>query len=357
MDGMCLVHAYDPKSNKWTSLPQKNIVLFGLCMFQNKLVLVGGSVCDGVSNKIYTLIETDNLKWENRIPPMNIGRASLSVFSTETALITCGGAAWNVGGGFTPTNLVEVYSSKTRQWTCMRHLPHPCACISATVMNNICFMLGEIDPSDKCSILCADLSDISSISTAKASTHALAASTTPSLTATASSTSSSSSSYPNSLPCCSSSFSSSSQTSYTSFSISSNSSRCKSPSPTTGILAPAHTVTPTMELPLVPSFSPPKASASSKWFTLPPPPTDRATILGVKDYILALGGGDKGISQSVVHVYNKESRCWLKMEGGELPKPVKGCGCILLKTGEILMVGGDDNRRNSISDVYIGTLS
>ena len=354
MEGMCLVYAYDPKSNKWTTLPKKNITLFGLCMFQNKLVLVGGAVCDGVSKKVYTLKKSNKLKWETKIPSMRTGRMSLSVFSTDTALITCGGAIWNMGDP-KPTNLVEVYSSETRQWTCMRRLPHPCACTSATVMDNICFMLGEIDPSEKYSILCANLTDISSKSTAKASTHALAASTTPSLTATASSTSFSSSSYPNSLPCCSSFFSSSSQTSYTSFSISSNPSHCKSPSPTTDNPSPAHIVTPTMELPLVPSFSPPKASASSKWFTLPPPPTYSATILGVKDYILALGGEDKEISQSVVHVYNKESRGWLKMEG-ELPMPVKSCGCILLKTGEILMVGGDDMKGNSISDVYIGTL-
>ena len=129
---------YDLVKDEWGRLPNHCVGLFALCQFQGNLISVGGVP---KTNKVYHYNE-ESQEWEKFLTPMPTARVGLSVLTTATAIIACGGATDIINNKPIPTATVEVYSSETSQWYTADPLPRPCCLmISVTIGSNV-FLLG-----------------------------------------------------------------------------------------------------------------------------------------------------------------------------------------------------------------------
>lgn len=164
---MLSIFAYNTSDCTWRTLPTSGVILFGMCSFQGHLITVGGGCEDGITGRVYTLDKGGEETWSETLPSMSSERFSLSVFSsTDSFIVACGGGIWEVGKDSpTPCTTVEVYSSESRAWFPARDLPRPCAAMSGTLIENTCYLLGDVDPEERASpILYADIADFPSSS-------------------------------------------------------------------------------------------------------------------------------------------------------------------------------------------------
>ena len=77
----------------------------------------------------------------------------------------------------------------------------------------------------------------------------------------------------------------------------------------------------------------------SPWQCLPHTPLTYSTALAFNGALLAVGGNRSGSSS--IHIYQPSSNSWVK--AGELPTNRCDSGCIVLPSGEVLVVGGGVN--------------
>ena len=119
---------YDLVKDDWGHLPNHCVGLFALCQFQGNLITVGGLP---VTNKVYRYNE-ESQEWEEFQTQMPTARYCLSVLTTATAIIACGGVIDTVNYKPVPTAIVEVYSSETSQWYTADPDPLPYACCLMT---------------------------------------------------------------------------------------------------------------------------------------------------------------------------------------------------------------------------------
>ena len=78
---------------------------------------------------------------------------------------------------------------------------------------------------------------------------------------------------------------------------------------------------------------------SLPWQSLPDTPLAGSTALAFKGALLAVGGEQEvERGSSAIHLYHCQSRRWMKV--GELPTERKECGCMVLPSGEVFIVGG-----------------
>lgn len=155
---MLSVFAYDIADDKWITLPQAKTILYGMCQFKNSIIAVGGGWETGMTGKVFKLDESKEIWVEDSLPPMSTERFSLSLFSTDTKIVACGGGIWMVGNvNPTPCTTVEVYSSETNTWHIARDLPRPCAAMSSTFIGHTCYMLGDVNPKEKLGPLYTDI--------------------------------------------------------------------------------------------------------------------------------------------------------------------------------------------------------
>ncbi len=107
-----LVFRYDPGRDVWSTLPPCPVYFFGLGQFQGHLIAVGGSRHGGEdSGKVYRY-KKESRKWKEYLKPMPTGRSKLSVITTESAIIACGG---RVKGARCSIRTVEVHTVETDQ--------------------------------------------------------------------------------------------------------------------------------------------------------------------------------------------------------------------------------------------------
>ena len=139
-----LAFQYDLAMDKWTILPRCPLHDFGLGQLSEHLLTVGGAAHGVISGKVYCY-EPESQEWEEFLQPMPTARHSLSVISTQSALIARGGVIGVSGGGKrVPSTAVEVYTTQTSQWhTCTTDpLPIPCWGMSSATIINTGYLLG-----------------------------------------------------------------------------------------------------------------------------------------------------------------------------------------------------------------------
>ena len=132
-ENLTAVLMYDLVKDEWDWLPD-HCMGVGLCQFQGNLLAVGGLPAE---NKVYRYNE-ETRKWEEFLTPMPTARFYLSVLTTATDLIACGGR----NSQLVPVATVEVYSSQTSQWYTADPLPKPCWMMSPVIIGGNVFFLG-----------------------------------------------------------------------------------------------------------------------------------------------------------------------------------------------------------------------
>ena len=129
---------YDLVKDEWGRLTNHCVGLFALCQFQGNLISVGGVP---KTNKVYHYNE-ESQEWEKFLTPMPTARVGLSVLTTATAIIACGGTTDIINNKPVPTATVEVYSSETSQWYTADPLPRPCCLMTSVTIGSNVFLLG-----------------------------------------------------------------------------------------------------------------------------------------------------------------------------------------------------------------------
>ena len=96
------------------------------------------------------------------------------------------------------------------------------------------------------------------------------------------------------------------------------------------------------------------AQQQSVWTVLPDMPLYHSALANMGGTLLALGGGESASSPSdAIHAYSASTKAWVKI--ASLPQACWGATAELLPSGEVMLIGGVDSKRNSLKAVYIGT--
>ena len=143
-----LVFQYNPASDEWTTLPPSPVFFFGLGQLSGELLTVGGVAPGTVTDKVYRY-KPESQGWEEFLQPMPTARYYLTVFSTQSALIACGGATGVSDSKAVPCSTVEVYTTETSQWHTTDPLPVPCLMMSSVTINNTGYLLGGLTTDSK----------------------------------------------------------------------------------------------------------------------------------------------------------------------------------------------------------------
>lgn len=152
-DRYLVVHR-DIERDGWFALPPCPVAYFGLGVFKGSLITVGGVSRTGgqITGNVYRYREKSH-NWEEYLVPLAVPRMQLSLVTTESALVTCGGQIQSTG--FEIVNTVEVYTTETSQWYIADPLPVPYAVMSSAIIGDTCYLLGGSDkPGNSNRIVC-----------------------------------------------------------------------------------------------------------------------------------------------------------------------------------------------------------
>ncbi len=256
------IFAYSTINDTWTTLPETSVILFAMCAFKGALVTVGGGCETGLTGKVYDLNEREKI-WNTSFPVMPTERLSLSLFTTDSVMVACGGAEWEVGNTAPePCTTVEVYQSTSNSWFRVRDLPRPCAAMSSTFIDSMCYLIGNVNPRNESGPICADIQDI---------------------------------------------------------------------------------------------LKPNDSSVQSDWKHLQVPPIVNSSIVGTKSYLLLIGGyTDMNGSEKSIHIYTLKNKCWWRLAGGDLPHEVESSAVVMLDSGELMVIGGENRNGEYSDEVFIG---
>ena len=72
---------------------------------------------------------------------------------------------------------------------------------------------------------------------------------------------------------------------------------------------------------------------------------------------MAVGGAHEGKVHASVHVYIPSSDSWLELADSDLPVPLYVSEATQLSTGQLIVVGGRNDRGKGTKAVFIGSLS
>ena len=161
VDDNCLVFQYTPATNRWNTLAHSPVVLFGLGQLSGELLTVGGSARDGICNKVYHY-KPESQEWKEFLQPMPTARACLTVISTKSALVSCGGVTGRRQHKPVPCTEVEVYATETSRWHTADPLPIPCWSMSSATISNTGYLLGGWTTANKPTntALCASIASL-----------------------------------------------------------------------------------------------------------------------------------------------------------------------------------------------------
>ena len=141
-----LVFQYNPVRDEWIILPPCPVRGFSLGQFSGELITVGGRRPGGiVTGQVYRFIEASR-QWEEYLQPMPTARFMLTVITTQSAIIACGGA---INNKLEPCATVEVYINETSQWHTTDPLPVAYSAMSSVTIANTCYLLGGYGNDDR----------------------------------------------------------------------------------------------------------------------------------------------------------------------------------------------------------------
>ncbi len=158
-----VVFQYDLGRDGWYTLPPCPVRGFALGQFQGHLITVGGvTLEEEVTGKVYRFREAARV-WEEYLKPMLTPRSILSIATTPSAIIACGGE----DDEETTYSVVETYTVQTSQWRTAESLPFACSAMTSVTIGDTFYLLGGQDEHTK-AVLCAAIPSL--LKTAKSPT-------------------------------------------------------------------------------------------------------------------------------------------------------------------------------------------
>ena len=99
------------------------------------------------------------------------------------------------------------------------------------------------------------------------------------------------------------------------------------------------------------------AQQQSVWTVLPDMPLYRSALANMGGTLLALGGCESTSAppSDAIHAYSASTKAWVEI--ASLPQACRGATAELLPSGEVMLIGGVDSKKNSLKAVYIGTFN
>ena len=99
------------------------------------------------------------------------------------------------------------------------------------------------------------------------------------------------------------------------------------------------------------------AQQQSVWTVLPDMPLYYSALANMGGTLLALGGCESASSppSDAIHAYSASTKGWVKI--ASLPQACSNATAELLPSGEVMLIGGEDSKGNSLKAVYIGTVN
>ena len=154
------IFKYSISQDTWTPLPHCPTICYGLASLDKELVVIGGISHVKPTNIAYTFKEDT---WKKILPPMPTPRFLLSTLSHEDRIIIAAGGVLHTesNGVKLRTDIVEIYI-KDKQWYNTRGLPFVSESLSATTVDDKCYLLGGTGYTAKesCITLYATLSSL-----------------------------------------------------------------------------------------------------------------------------------------------------------------------------------------------------
>ena len=149
-----LIFQYNSVGDEWSTLPPCPVRYFGLAQLSGELLTVGGAkhnalVFGKISGKVYRYQPASSKKWKKSLQPMPTARFCLSVVSTQSALIACGGTTGFSDGKPELCTSVEVYVTETSQWHTADSLCIPCDTMSSATISGTAYLLGRFTTDNK----------------------------------------------------------------------------------------------------------------------------------------------------------------------------------------------------------------
>ncbi len=135
------VFEYFPEGDEWTLLPDHSHRLFALGQFRGQLIAVGGVSEEGERTGRVCHYKKESRQWTEFLKPLTTARSALSIVTTQSAIIACGGVA---KGEDKPVlcATVELYTTETDQWHTTDPLPIACMLMSSITINDTWYLLG-----------------------------------------------------------------------------------------------------------------------------------------------------------------------------------------------------------------------
>ncbi len=155
-----LLFQYDRGRDGWATLPPCPVRWFGLGQFKGHIITVGGRTHGGDdTNKLHRYRE-ESRTWEEYLRPMPTPRRYLSVITTQSAIIACGGVDSKGLGQVCAT--VEVYTDEPSSWYTADSLPIRCDWMTSVIINDTCYLLGGYNKSNDPinTVLCASVTSL-----------------------------------------------------------------------------------------------------------------------------------------------------------------------------------------------------
>jgi hypothetical protein len=96
----------------------------------------------------------------------------------------------------------------------------------------------------------------------------------------------------------------------------------------------------------------------SPWQTLPDTPLKFSAPLALNGTLLAVGGSEEGglfsKARNTIYAYHPERKEWVK--AGEMPTERAKCSCIVLPSGEIMVVGTNATSNPTAEQIHLATV-
>ncbi len=283
-----LVFEYDPERDGWATLPLHPLVWFALGRFHGRVITVGG-VLVNLTGKVLSYCE-ETRGWEEYLEPLLTARCLLSIITTESAIIACGGT----DSTYKYCVTVEVYTDDSRQWHTTDPLPIPCAIQRSITVDDTCYLLGGNDGTNNptTTVICAPV-------------HSLVEKAT----------------------------------SFFQRSVSMNEQPERSP---------------IWKYFSQRSASSPRLNSSSAWKILRDAPLKRSAGAALGGHLLAIGGyNDQDQASEAMYVYLPPSNSWARLTAGGLPAAVRSATAVQLADHSLLVCGGRDSLKRAIKTVYM----
>ncbi len=138
-DDLQRVLEYFPQGDEWSFLSDHSYSGFALGQFQGQLITVGGGR-QGDIGRVYRY-KKESRQWTEFLTPLTTLRFFLSIVTTQSAIIACGGMTKGEND-LVSCATIEVYTTETDRWQTTDPLPIACWMASSITIDDTLYLLG-----------------------------------------------------------------------------------------------------------------------------------------------------------------------------------------------------------------------